>query len=153
MDFQKLQADRARKRMNSVVQRRCCCFSSERFKDVWKYNGRGQCILKLMLAVQIFLYLANAGILIYDLICNVDGTHFAFHNKIDLFYLIVILWLFIASSYFLWHSTNRSIVVDLITYCVISILLNTFVMWRSLDMLFISKTIVNPEDLPPDTSQ
>ena len=104
-----------------------------------------------MLAIQLVLYLANAGILIYDFIHNVDGSHFAFHNKIDLFYLIVIFWLFIASVYFLWHSTNRSIVADLITYGVISVLLNLFVMWRSIDMLFISKSIVLPKDLPDDT--
>lgn len=106
-----------------------------------------------MLGIQVALYMANAGILIYDFVHNVDGSHFAFHNKIDLFYLIVIFWLFIASTYYLWHSTNRSIVVDLITYGVISVLLNLFVIWRSIDMLFISQTVVMPDRLPPDTDQ
>lgn len=149
MNFEHLQA---RKRMNSVVQRKCCCFYSEKFKDVWKYNRRGQCMLKLMLGLQLILYLATVIILLYDYFVDVEGTYFVFHNKLDFFYIVVTMWLFLASMYFLWHSTNRSIVVDLITYGVLSILLNMFILMRSIDMLFLSKSI-KPANVIDDPSQ
>ena len=62
---------------------------------------------------------------------------FAFHSKLDFFYMAVTLWLFCASLYFLWHSVNRSIVVDLIAYGILSILLNIYICYRSAYMLFI----------------
>lgn len=149
-DFNNLQS-LPRKRMNSVVKRKCCCFYSENYKDKLKYNRRGQCCLKLMLALQLLLYLTNVAILLYDYIEDVEETYFAFHSKIDFFYVIVTFWLFCGSLYFLWHSTNRSIIVDLKTYGVLSITLNLFIMWRAVDMLFISKNIEPPGNIQDST--
>ncbi len=53
-----------------------------------------------------------------------------------IFYCIVCLWLFIACIYFLWHSINRSIVVELIAFSTSLLILNFFLIYRLTMILF-----------------
>ena len=108
---------------------------------------RGQCSLKVMLGIQFLLFLASASIIFYDYMVDDVESYFAFHSKLDFFYLTAMLWMFCASTYFLWHSTNRSIVVDLMAYCVLSMLLNMYICYRSVYLLFFSDYLKNPADI------
>lgn len=83
----------------------------------------------------------TVAIISYDFFVDDVDNYFVFQSKLDFFYNTVMLWLFCASTYFLWHSTNRSIVVDLIAYGILSTLLNFYIFYRSVDMLFISKSV------------
>ena len=128
-----------RKRFSTAVQRNCCCFSSEKFKDFWKYNKKGQNMLKITLLFEIIAFFLYVGMYSYnhrDTINQNANDKLTDDMQKKIFYCIVCLWLFIACIYFLWHSINRSIVVELIAFSTSLLILNFFLIYRLTMILF-----------------
>ena len=90
-------------------------------------------------------------ILFYDFFKVNKDDHFAFNSKIDIFIVVVTFWFFMASIYFLWHSTNRSIVVDLITYGILCFLLSIIISLHAIDILFIQNSLDKAKNIQNDT--
>ena len=57
---------------------------------------------------------------------------------IQYFILGVIFWLFFACFYFLWHSINHAIVVELITFAVTITAMELYLIWRLVDEMWIA---------------
>jgi hypothetical protein len=53
----------------------------------------------------------------------------------------VIFWLFFACFYFLWHSINYAIVVELITFAVTLTAMELYFIWRLVDEMWIAQVI------------
>ena len=125
----------------SILERGCCC-KSEKWKDSWKDNNRGQKWLKVTLCIQFLFYFMYIGLSVY-IAAQDDETKKRI--EVEIFHVLVWFWLAIVTVYFLWHSINRSIVVELITFGVSVLLLNVYFLWRLISALWIEDSIEVPD--------
>ena len=122
------QSERRRDRLGSKVKKRLCCYTNEKWKDLWKMNNRGQKVLKCMMGVQAFVFAVIqifVGYIWYELGSKVDQPpDMKSEIQLQYFFSFFRFWFFVLALYFLWHSLNRSIVVELISYNIVMVSLN-----------------------------
>ena len=96
-------------------------------------------MLKITLLFEFITFFIYTGMYAYN---HRDATNQDQYNKLTddmqkrIFYCLVCLWLFIACIYFLWNSINRSIVVELIAFSTSLLVLNSFLIYRLIMILF-----------------
>ena len=69
------QSERRRDRLGSKVKKRLCCYTNEKWKDLWKMNNRGQKVLKCMMGLQTLVFALIqifVGYIWYELAKQVD---------------------------------------------------------------------------------
>jgi hypothetical protein len=146
--------NKPRKRANSVFKKTCCY--RESWKDYWKNKDTGKKVkkpgqntLKFLLFLELIYFLVyNTFIMIESEVLKDESSYLAyFHSMVE-------FWLLFGSIYFLWHSINRSIVVELISYTITFLLLNLYQVWRLVDDLWITKSLkLNFDDSDSDSQK
>ena len=123
MDFEF--EDRADKRklrdlgMNMPKEDEGCSSCCNKSSDFWQRNERGEKCIRCLLFIQFCFYVCSSTINI--LAEKLTEPHTV--QQVVIYEIVVGGWFYFSAIYFLWHSLQRSIVLELVSFSIVMVLL------------------------------